>query len=109
MTRHPIRQVSLSDTDGRVLGELATALGFTGKRLAELAGVKQPWLSQVLNGQRKRVDSEMLERVASVLVEQLKSRPGDSRFPEERVRVALTLLSRFTFTAASSIPPKVYP
>lgn len=102
-------QVNLYDGDGDLLREVIRATGFEQQELAQVAGVSAPWLSQVINGRRKNVDGEMIERIARVLVEKLKKRPADDRFPEERVRIALGSLSRFTDAATAVVPRKIYP
>src|SRR6185295_18149729 len=98
-------QIVLTADDRVILkGALALA-GLSQKAIAESAGVTQPWVSQVLTGTRsKRIDSEMLERVAEVLVDQIKDRPVD----EDRKRVILTFLSRFAERATALIPPKAH-
>lgn len=102
--------VNLSDDDRKLLREVGRAVGFPSqKQFAQAAEVEETWLSQVLTGRRKKVNAELLERVAKVLVERLKSRRTDDSFPEGRVRVALTSLGRFTSNATASIPPTMYP
>lgn len=102
------RQFSLSEDDRRRFAELMTALGLTGKQLAGLAKISQPWLSQVLKGRRTSVDGEMLERVANVLLDRLKNRTPDTKLPEDRIRVALAFLSRFSSAVAAPSSPKIY-
>jgi transcriptional regulator with XRE-family HTH domain len=106
--RAPFGNVNLSEDDRLLLREILTAIGMDQKRLAGLAGVTPAWLSQMFKGQPKGVDSEKLERVANVLCEGL-TNLRDSRFPAQRVRVALATLSRFSRIAAATVPSKVYP
>ncbi|MGH9929691.1 MAG: AAA-like domain-containing protein [Pyrinomonadaceae bacterium] len=102
-------KIEVQDGDRLLFAEILDALGQTQFAIATAADVKPPWLSQVLKGQRKKVDGDMLERVANVFVDGLKSLNENTRFPPERVQVVLASLSRFTAKAAAEVAPKVYP
>jgi transcriptional regulator with XRE-family HTH domain len=101
------RQIEVSEGDRSLIDELRSSLGLTQRSLSKLASVTQPWLSQVLKGQRKNADSEMIERVATALVELLKDR-DDAQFEDEQKRILLETLSRFSPAAAALVPPKTY-
>lgn len=103
------KHVDLSEDDRISFQVILDAAGMNQKRLAELAQISPGWLSQMLKGQRKRLDSEKIERVANVLVESLTRRQTDGAFPEQRVRIALASLSRFSEVAAGALPPRTYP
>jgi transcriptional regulator with XRE-family HTH domain len=109
LSRTMAYKIAVQEGDRLLFSEILDALGQTQSAIAKAAIVKPPWLSQVLKGQRKKVDGDMLERVANVLVDGLKSIEGNSRFPKERVQVVLASLSRFTAAAAAEVAPKVYP
>ncbi len=100
---------SLLDDDRALLRDIMRVVGFNQKELAAAAKVGETWLTNVLKGNRRtRVDSGRLERVAHVLVERLNNRQADSRFPQERVEIALVSLSRFTPEAAALVPRKIH-
>src|SRR2546421_11850641 len=101
------RQIEVSDGDRSLIDDLRSSLGLTQRRLSKLAGVTQPWLSQVLKGQRKNADSEMMERVATALVELLKDR-DDTQFEDDQKRILLETLSRFSPAADALVPAKRY-
>lgn len=102
------RQMDLSDDDRQFLNEMVSVLGLTKTRLAILANVRQPWLSDVLNGRRRAVDGEMLESVAKQIAIALKGRTPNAQFSEDRTRVALIFLTRFTSAAIAMLPRKIY-
>lgn len=101
------RPIDVSADDSRLLREILEVVGLDQKSLSARAGVSRPWLSGLLKEDRtKAVDVEMIERVAAILVTDLNSRPEDRSFSEDRVRIALTSLSRFTAAAAAFLPPR---
>lgn len=102
------KQVPLSDDDRRLLGEILDILNLDNKKLAGLSKVSEPWLSQVRKGRRKSVDSQMLERVANVLVQSLSDSLADNKVSESRAHIALTFLSRYTAAAAALVPRKTH-
>ena len=62
---------SLKETERELLRRAVSVSGLLQKRLAELAGVSEPWLSQALNKKRTTVDTGMLARVANALIRAL--------------------------------------
>jgi hypothetical protein len=101
--------ITLLDDDRILLRDIMRVVGFNQKELAVSAEVGETWLTNVLKGHRRtRVDRSRLERVANVLVERLNNRQADSRFPQERVQIALASLSRFTPEAAVLVPRKIH-
>lgn len=105
MTRH----INLSADDRRLLAEMLETSDLDQTKAAALAEVTQPWLSQILRGRRHtKVNHEMLERLARVLVDILQHQRANSSFPEDRAQVAFTFLSRFTPAAAALVPRKIH-
>jgi transcriptional regulator with XRE-family HTH domain len=101
-------QIKLSEDDRANLKRIIDAVGLTQTKLAQVAGFKQSWLSLILSGERRNVDGEMLERVATQLAERLKNLSPDSTLPGKDVNAAFIFLSRFTKTAATIMQPKFY-
>jgi hypothetical protein len=103
------KKIDLTDSDRRQLIELMNAVNLVQSELAKLADVNQPWLSHVLTGRRKSVDSDMMEKIAAVISAHIKKSQDENVLPSDRAEIAYSFLGRFTPRAAALVPPKIYP
>ena len=102
------RTIDLAEGDGQLLREIYEDCGLSQKELARIAGVKQSWLSNVVTGNRREVDHDMIEKVASNLVPVVIRSLAEGKLHEDRGPIALALLSRLTPAAAAVVPQRVY-